>query len=214
MRLFFAIRIVTPLLAIALVIGSPALLLADVPIVDEGLHEAGGHGPETPLALSADLMFWSGVVFLLFLVLLWKLAWKPMTTALDSRECRIREDIAAAESSRVKAEAMLSEHAAKLDRVQDEVKAILAEARRDAETARHNIMADATAEAEATKTRALGEIERAKDQVLKELFDHFAGRVADATEHVLGRGLTSGDQDRLIAEALDQFESRVPATRA
>ncbi|MBA3314980.1 MAG: F0F1 ATP synthase subunit B [Planctomycetota bacterium] len=175
----------------------------------------GEAGHEGPLAWHADLSLFSAIVFLIFLAVLTKFAWKPLTAGLDTRERRIRDDIAAAESSRVKAEHMLAEHAAKLDRVQDEVKAILAEARRDAEVARQNIVSAAQTEADATKNRAIHEIERARDQALKELFDTMAGRVADATEHVLGRGLTEGDQQRLIDEALAGFSARpANATRA
>ena len=57
-------------------------------------------------------------------------------------------------------------------------------------------------EAEATRDRALGDIERARDQALKDLFDQVSTQVAAATEHVLGRSLDAADQQRLIAESL------------
>ena len=52
------------------------------------------------------------------------------------------------------------------------------------------------------------EISRARDSALKDLFDVMANEVAQATEHVLGRSVTSSDQDRLIEEALSQFPRR------
>lgn len=171
-------------------------------------HADAGHAAANPMAWTADLGLWSMIVFVLFLLVLTKLAWKPLTEGLDSRERRIRDDITGAEAARLKAERMLEEHAAKLDRVQDEVKAILAEARRDAEVARQNIVASAQSEADATKNRAVSEIERARDQALQELFDTMGTRVADATEHVLGHGLNSDVQQRLIDEALTRFSER------
>jgi len=196
----------------------PALtgLIAFVSDVAHAAEEAGAeaHGKPNLFEAPPDLAIVSAIVFLIFLGVLTKFAWKPLAAGLDTRERRIRDDIAAAEEGRLKAERMLAEHAAKLDRVQDEVRAILAEARRDAEVARQNIVSDANAEAEATKSRAVGEIERARDQALKELFDVMATRVADATEHVLGRGLSDGDQQRLIDEAINSFAARpVTATR-
>jgi F-type H+-transporting ATPase subunit b len=189
-------------------------LLASAPAwAVEGDAQAG-HA-SNPLAWQADLSLWSAIVFLLFLLLLTRFAWKPLAAGLDARERRIRQDIEAAEQARVRAEAMLAEHSAKLDRVQDEVKAILAEARRDAEVARQNIISAAQAEADATKNRAIAEINRARDQALKELFDTMANGVAEATEHVLGRGLSEADQRRLIDEALEHFAQRpIAATRA
>ncbi|WP_310820311.1 F0F1 ATP synthase subunit B [Stratiformator vulcanicus] len=156
------------------------------------------------------LAFWTGVTFVVFLIVLSRVAWGPMVTALDQREQRIRDDIAAAESARVKSEQMLADHEKKLDAVQDEVKEILAEARRDAETAKSNIMAEAQSEAEAARRRAETDIERAKDQALKELFDRLNDRVVDMSGYVLGRSMDDADHRKLIDEALVSFEANGP----
>lgn len=163
-------------------------------------HEEG-----VPLKFKDDLALWSLVTFVLFVVLLARFAWKPLIVALDKREARIRDDIAAAEAARVKAEEMLAQHARTVAKVQDEVRAILAEGRRDAEHAKQEIVSQAQKEAEAAKQRALHEIGRARDAALKDLFEVMASQVAVATEHVLGRSVTGADQDRLIDEALAQF---------
>jgi F-type H+-transporting ATPase subunit b len=172
---------------------------------------AGGHAAAheegVPLNLKLDLAFWSLIVFLVFLTVLRLAAWGPLSDGLNRREARIRDEIAAAEEARNKAEQMLVEHARKLDKVQDEVREILAEARRDADYTKQDIVATAQREAEATKQRAVSEINRARDQALNELFDVMASRVATATEHVLGRSLDGSDQDRLIEEALSQMSA-------
>jgi len=162
-------------------------------------HEEGIPGWQTDLAL------WSLVVFLIFIFLLRKFAWGPLIEGLNKRESQVRHDIAAAEDARKKAEQMLAEHQKKLESVQDEVREIIAEARRDAEHTKQEIVETAQKEADATKARSIAEIKRAKDAALKELFDTMATQVAEATEHVLGRTLNSDDQDRLIQEALSQF---------
>ena len=170
-----------------------------------GDHAEGGHDTGPPLGFKTDLALWSLVTFLVFLFVLWKFAWQPLVTGLDQREANIRNDIAAAENSRRKAEAMLADYEGRLEAVQDEVRGILAEARRDADVARQNIISDAQREATATQRRAIEEIERAKQQALKELADTLAADVALATEHVLGRTVNDQDQDRLIEEALSQL---------
>jgi F-type H+-transporting ATPase subunit b len=173
-------------------------------------HAKAGESEEppeegVPMKLKKDLAFWSLVTFVIFIALLGKFAWKPLITALDKRESRMRDDISAAENARIKAEQMLAEHAKTLAKVQDEVRALLAEGRRDAERAKQEIISEAQKEAEASKQRALHEIGRARDTALKDLFDVMSTQVAQATEHVLGRSLSGGDQDRLIDEALAQF---------
>jgi F-type H+-transporting ATPase subunit b len=182
---------------------------ADDPHHNESSTEEGAgheeHPEGVPMAFKQDLALWSLVTFVCFLLVLGKFAWGPMVAGLDKREGKIRQDIADAESARIKAEQMLAEHQQKLDQVQEEVKEILAEARRDADQARQNIVETAKSEAEATKQRAVVDIERARDQALNELFDAMAGQVASATEYVLSNGLKPDDQDKLIQQALAQI---------
>jgi F-type H+-transporting ATPase subunit b len=84
----------------------------------------------------------------------------------------------------------------------------VAEARRDAEYTKNDIIATAQNEAEATRQRAVQDIERARDQAMDELFAHMARTVNEATEQVIGRALTGADNDRLIEEALSGFAQR------
>ena len=171
-------------------------------------HAAGDHEEHAeglPVQADADLALWSGIVFLLFLAALWFLAWKPVSAGLDKREDRIRADINAAEKNRMETERLMAQHRAEMGNAQEQVKEILAEARRDADVARQNILADAQAAAKTERERATHEIERAKEQALAELFDTYNDRVAQATESVLGRGLTPEDQQRLISEAVADF---------
>jgi F-type H+-transporting ATPase subunit b len=152
-----------------------------------------------------DLALWSLVVFVLFVFVLKKYAWGPLIAGLNKREQQVRQDLADAETARKKAEQMLADHERKLAGVQDEVREIIAEARRDADHTKQDIIATAQKEADASKNRAISEINRAKEAALKELFDTMAAQVADATEYVLGRSVTDQDQNRLINEALSQF---------
>lgn len=152
-----------------------------------------------------DLAIFTFLVFLGLMALLTKFAWGPITEALDTRESNIRQDIADTQSAKIKSEKLVAEHEAKLAEANAEVQEIIAEARRDAETTKADILASANSEAEATKQRAASDITQAKDVALKELFDSMSNRVAGATETVLGRSVTGADHERLIEEALAQF---------
>jgi F-type H+-transporting ATPase subunit b len=170
------------------------------PLSGEESAEAPG-----PITFEADLALWSLITFVVFLFVLKKFAWGPLIEGLDKREGSVLDNIAAAEAARIKAEKMLAEHAARLDKVQDEVREIIAEARRDAEHTKGEIIATAQKEAEATRVRAVQDIERARDQALDDLFDHMGRCVREATETVIGRSLTGADNERLIEEALSGF---------
>ena len=164
--------------------------------------------PEAPLSFVGDLAIWTLITFVVYLVVLKKAAWGPLIAGLDQREAGMKQALADAEAARVKAEQMLADHAKKLNAVQDEVKAILAEARRDADHTKTEIVAAANKEAEATRKRAVEDIEHARDLAMKELFDFVSSNVIGATEHVLGRALSGDDQKRLVQEALNQIGSK------
>ena len=183
---------------------------AEAEITEPLSGEASAHapGPMTATGQDVDLAVWTLITFVVFLIVLKKFAWGPLIVGLDKRETSVLDNIAAAEAARIKAEKMLAEHAAKLERVQDEVREILAEARRDAEHTKTEIVAAAQKEAEASRQRAVHDIERARDQALDDLFDYMGRSVSLATEQVIGRTLTGPDNERLIEEALNTFAQR------
>lgn len=171
-------------------------------------EEGHGHAVSLPMNWQVDLALFSVITFVVYAIVLKSAAWGPLQTALNERERGIRQNIADAETNRLKSESLLKDYEVKLAKVQEEVRDILAEARRDADHVKQEIMATAQRESEATKQRAVAEIERSRDQALAELFDFVSNNVVSATEQVIGRSLTGADQDRLVNDALAQLNVR------
>ena len=142
------------------------------------------------------------------MALLYWLCWGPLMDGLNQRETNIRGAITAAESARDEAAKLLAEHKAQMAGVDDQVKEIIAEARRDAETTKTDIINTANAEAAAARDRGLADIERARQQALADLASRERDLVVSATEQVLGRTIDDNDRQRLIDDALTQFASR------
>jgi len=170
----------------------------------EGDHGAGGGVPMEP---ESDLVLWSIVTFVLFLIVLKMVAWGPLVEGLDKRESKYRKLVEDARADRDKAMALLGDYEQKLKAAQDEVSEIIAEARRDAERTKTDILESAQKEAEMTRQRALDEIDRARDQAVNELFEHVRSNVVAATETILARSLTDEDHQRLVDEALSELSS-------
>jgi len=171
-------------------------------------HKAESHDAGLPMNFTKDLALFSLVTFVVYVAVLRFGAWGPLKTGLNERERRIRQDIADAEANRIKSEEMIAQREAKLATVQDEIRELLAEARRDAERLKQDIVTTAQKESEATKQRAIAEIERSRDQALAELFDFVSNNVVGATERVIGRSLNQGDHDRLVGQALSEMNIR------
>jgi len=165
----------------------------------------GGHAEGVPMDFQEDLALWSLIVFVLFLVVMKKMAWAPLLSGLDKRESGVRAAIAEAEENQRKSQVLLAEYEEKLRQAEQTVAEMVAEAKRDAERTSQDIVAKAQADVESMRERAKDDIAQAKDAALAEVFSTVNGQVAAATERVLGRALSDADQDRLISEALAEI---------
>jgi F-type H+-transporting ATPase subunit b len=169
-------------------------------------HGGAAHsGPPSPLAFNPSLAIWTLVVFTLLLAVLYKFAWGPISQALDLREKKIADNIAAAEQANLDAKRMLADYEAQLAGAYEKVRGIMEEARRDAETTAKQIEADAHARAAADIERGKHEIETATAQALKELAETSANLAVDLAGRIVNSKLNAADHASLITQALSKF---------
>lgn len=173
----------------------------------EHIGLAGGANPD-PAEIKRDLAIYTFVVFLVLLAILWKFAWGPIASSLEAREKHIHNEIAAAERANAEAKRLLGEHEKKMAEVQTEVRAIIDEARRDAQHTQQEIMKQAQAEAQATRERAVREIEQAKDHALQELFHRAADVATEVAARIVRRTLNPQDHRDLVAQVIKDLPSR------
>ena len=185
---------------------------AEKELADVGHAVASGQGTSTdPLSVDPDLAIWTVVVFVVLLIVLKKFAWRPILDALESREHNIHESIAAAERSHEEAKAMLAEYERKLTSAADEVRAMLEEARRDAEHTKQQILVEAKAGADAERARALRDVEAATDAALKLIGERGANLAVELAGKIVGAKLSAADHSRLISEAVTKFPTTSPS---
>jgi F-type H+-transporting ATPase subunit b len=181
--------------------------------------QSGSHGaPETeaagdpnPLAFRTDLAIWTLVVFLVLFGLLSYFAWPQIAAALDERERKITDSIAAAQAKLEEAKQLLAQHEAKLAAAAGEVRALLEEARRDAEHTRRSIAAKGAQDAKAELERALREIDRAKDGAIHELATTSADVAIDLARKIVREKLSQDEQNKLVREALVKLTAMNPS---
>jgi F-type H+-transporting ATPase subunit b len=183
---------------------------AEAPHADAAGHaggEAHGEAGGTPniLELKPPLAVATLIVFLLLLAVLWKTAWGPLAKALDERERQQEENVRQAEHARAESERLLAEHRALIAQAQDQVRGILEEARRDAESTANDILQKAQAEAEAGRSRAERDIVQARDQALAEIWTRTADLAVTVAGKVLSREIGPDEQRRLVAAATDEL---------
>ncbi len=172
-------------------------------------HESGGD--PNPLAVDPDLAIWTGVVFLLLFAILSKFAWPQISAALDERERKITDSIAAAAAMQEDAKRLLAEHEAKLAAAAGEVRELLEEARRDAEHTKTSIIAEARKAGEDEKNRALLEIARAKEGAVHELATASANVALDLARRVVQEKITPEEHAKVVRDALAKLAAANPS---
>jgi F-type H+-transporting ATPase subunit b len=172
-------------------------------------HGGGGHGEEhgtgnpNPLAFDPDLAIFTLVVFFLLFGMLAKFAWPAISAALTEREQSIRNNITDALTKHEEAKQMLVQYEAKLASAANEVRALLDEARRDAEHTKNQILVEAKAAADAERDRALRDVERAAEAAMKDIAETIANQAVDLAGKVVSRNLTGEQHTQLVRDAMN-----------
>ena len=175
-----------------------------------GWASAEGAGPD-PLLFDIDLAICTLIVFLLTLLILRKFAWGPISTGLERREQAIADNIATAENAAEEARKLTAHYEQKLAGAADEVRAIIEEARRDAEHTGKQIVEKAQQKASEEGRRMLREVELAKEGALKEIADRGADLAVMLAGKIVQRELSAEDHVKLIQNAQRNFSGVSPS---
>jgi F-type H+-transporting ATPase subunit b len=157
---------------------------------------------ESPAWFQTDLALWSFAVFMTLLGLLSAFAWKPIMQGLEKREQGIADMISSTQAANEDAKRMLASYERRLAEATDEVRGMLDEARRDADTTRQAIVAEARKAAEEEQARARHEIGLAKDDALAQIADRAADLAVEVAGKFLREKLGRDDQARLVRDSV------------
>lgn len=174
----------------------------------EGGSAAGAaHSAEQPNILEPQipLAFWTLIVFLLLLLLLWRFAWGPLSKALHDREHYMEDSLRQAEHARSESERLLAEHRQLMEQANQQAVALLDDARRGAVSTAEEIRRTAQAEADMTLQRAHREIASAKDQALLDIWNRSADLAVSIAGKVLTKELGPDDHRRLVDQAMAEL---------
>lgn len=166
---------------------------------------------ESPAWFQTDLAVWSFVTFLVLFALLTKFAWKPIMEGLAKREQGIADMIAATHAANEDAKRLLASYERRLAEASDEVRGMLEEARRDSESTRQTIIAEARKAAEEERGRARHEITLAKDDALMQIADKAGQLAVDVAGKFLRQKLSADDQTRLVRDSVAGIASGKPS---
>ena len=144
----------------------------------------------------------AAVNFVIFLVLLWQFAFKPVAAMLAERRERIEQGLRDAEQAKRDRENAEQERLAAITEARREANDILARAQKVAQETRDADIAATRQELERMRTRATDEIEAEKSRALAELRGEVAELALQAAGRVVRETMTDQRQRRLVEEFL------------
>jgi F-type H+-transporting ATPase subunit b len=155
-------------------------------------------------------LFWiiaQAASFLLFLVIVYLVAFRRIGGVLEERRSRIEQGLQDADQARVDREQAAAERLRVLGEARTEAEEILVRAQRVADENRERDMAATRADLDQMRQRAAADITAEKDRALADVRDQVADLALAAAGRVVGETMTGERERRLVDEFLSQVGS-------
>jgi F-type H+-transporting ATPase subunit b len=160
------------------------------------------------LSPEPGLIFWTAITFVLVLLILKKIAWGPILTALQDREKGIQSSIDRAHQAKDESEAILLKNRELLSKADAESDRILREGKDYAEKLRADITEKAQSEAKKMIASAKDEIEQEKRRALDVLRNEVADLAVKGAEKIIKTALDADMQKKIVNSMIQDFSSK------
>lgn len=160
--------------------------------------------------INPGLTLWTGITFIVLLIVLRKFAWGPIVGMLDERERSIRDALEQAKKERLEAERLLADQKEVLARAQREASDLAKRSAADMETLRADLTARARKEADDLVAGARKQIEEEKAKAMTEIRAVAADLAVEGARRLIQLNIDDQKQRALVEEYLSQL----PADRA
>ena len=158
------------------------------------------------LEIEPGLMIWTIVTFVILLIVLRAVAWKPLLGMLAERERRIQESLDQAERAREEAQAAVEENRQAMAKARADAQETVTRGREAAERLAQEVRQRAEVQAEQMIEQASRTIQQEKDRAISEL----RKQVADLAIRAAGKVLDENLDDARNRKMVDEFIDRIP----
>jgi len=161
------------------------------------------------LDIDPGLIIWTIITFVILLVLLRRVAWKPILAMIDERERTIQESLERADEAREEAEETLEQYRKQLAEARAEARDIINESKESGEKIKQDIIAEAENQKRKMIEDARNQIEAEREKAVREIQDSVADVAMAAASRILQKELSEEAHSRIIQDSLEQFKERV-----
>ena len=166
-------------------------------------------GTSSLIKVVPGLMIWTLVCFAITFYVLKRFAFGRIQTAIDERREKIRQSIDEADRAREESRKLVEQHRALVAEGRSEAEAILAEARKVADSQRERLKQELDAERIRRVEETRKEIEAETRRSIETIRSEVADLTLEATTKVTGKVLDDEDHRRLIEEAIGDLDFSV-----
>ncbi len=169
--------------------------------------EAEGH-EQAPSVFTGDWAesAWTLLWFALLLLVLWKMAWKPLLKSLSDRQNHIQKEIDDAEKSRKQAQQVLDDYRSKLADAERQGREIINQRVKQAQSEAKEVEVQSRKQIEQMKIRFEADIEREKGDAQDQLWTQAGDIIQTIGQEVFGKALNDDDNKRLISQAIERLK--------
>lgn len=153
---------------------------------------------------------WTGItaliVFAIAAAVLGLFVWPKISSGLDERAKKIKDEIDAAEMARAQAKDALEQYQQSLAQARAEAQKEIDKARAQAQAIAAELKTKADAELNAMREKAMRDIDNAKRAAVSEVYAQGSALAATMAGKILKREVNTGDTQRLLDESVRQLE--------
>lgn len=159
----------------------------------------------SPFSINTGMGFWTILIFLILLALLWRLGWPAILKSVEEREQRIQQQLDEAERGRAEAARLLEEQKQVLAAARAEGQEIVARAKTVALKEREALLAKTHEEQEQLLARARREIASETGKALAAVRREAVDLSLAAASQLIEANLDSDANRRLVTQYIDHL---------
>ena len=144
--------------------------------------------------------------FLILVVILRAVAYKPVVRMLQARQDKIAESLTKADEDVEKAEAVLKEYQEQLSGARVKAQAIIDKASKRAQEEREASVLETKREIEQMKKAAQAEIQRERALAVEQLKGEVVALSMAAAGKIIAKNLDAGENEQLISEFVNKLD--------
>ena len=163
----------------------------------------------TQLGINLPALITQVISFVILLLVLTKLLYKPMIKILDERSEKVKSSLEMAEEARREAENARTEMQEEIKAAKIEGNETVLKAKNVAEKQGEEALAKAKTQIENERVKAKEDIQQERDAAIADLKNHFSDLVLNATENLMRQNIDAQKDKKVIDKILNEELSKL-----